>query len=484
MDRDLKSDLRFSINNPNCSDVIFICKDGTKKHAYRSILALRSDMFNSMLFGNMIESKSKEISLPSTSSVQLQAIFEYCYTDDTPSLTLDNAVEVFLAAEFFLLPRLQQFIVNHIGANLKDYDTAGIILSDAVKIAESSSMKYVLIATVRNYFLAKPLGYGTLRSLSKEGLEAVLSDQAAVSAGPTDAYTWLLCIVDWACDVIGDDKITETQRHGILSALDVDGKLGKLGKVSSDPFHEMCNDMQRQLEEMIFPFLWLVHFDQICSHRLVTIMDVLGFVPTDILCKAFRRNVLENKVCGPSWCHGNGCVWDHDHVGSSLRLSFNATVVEYHPDKNAQNFHQSVTCASPLTGDSIYEWDVVVHAVNQGNGGVALGIATKEIITDQNYMLGMQANTWGFASSGGVYNSNPFSFANLGGGFGQGSVVTFKVDMKERSCAISVNGRYHGVVWKNLPDIIYPAASVTFGSRCEIRPSQKKVVLFNANSPR
>ncbi|RUP45550.1 hypothetical protein BC936DRAFT_148028 [Jimgerdemannia flammicorona] len=388
-DRDLKTDLKFSINNPGCSDVTFVCKDGVRKHAYRSILALRSDMFNSMLYGKMIESKSTEIPLPSTTSAQLQIILEYCYTDDTPSLSLDNAVHVFEAAEYFLLPRLQQFVVNHVDVNLHDYETAGIILSDAVRIAESSPMKDILLTTIRKYFLAKPLEYGMLRTLSREGLEAVLLDQAAVKACPTDAYTWLLCIVDWACDAIGDDSIPEPQRVRILSALDIDCKLSKpLASPLTIALH-IPPETRRHLEETISPFFRFVHFDQICSHRLVAVMDVLDFVPTNILCVAFRRNVVDNKVCPPSWPHGNGCVWDREHVGPSLRLSTNATLVEYHPDKRGlqANAHQSVTGASPLTPDAACEWDVVVHSVSQGNGGIALGIATKMIVTDQNYVL-------------------------------------------------------------------------------------------------
>lgn len=41
--------LRQIVNEPALSDVVFVCNDGKRVHAYRSLLAGRSDVLRSML---------------------------------------------------------------------------------------------------------------------------------------------------------------------------------------------------------------------------------------------------------------------------------------------------------------------------------------------------------------------------------------------------------------------------------------------------
>ena len=60
-------------------------------------------------------------------SAQFAVVLEYLYMENTTSLSLENAVAVFKAAEFFILPALQRRIVNYVKDNLSDFDSAGKI---------------------------------------------------------------------------------------------------------------------------------------------------------------------------------------------------------------------------------------------------------------------------------------------------------------------------------------------------------------------
>src|SRR5581483_5613202 len=105
----LIQDLRFLINNPKYSDVEILCEDGIKLYGCRAILAARSEVFNGLLYNGMKESYESQISFPTINSSGMGIILEYIYTGSIKenSLTKNNIIEVYYAADFFQLPDLQ-----------------------------------------------------------------------------------------------------------------------------------------------------------------------------------------------------------------------------------------------------------------------------------------------------------------------------------------------------------------------------------------
>src|SRR5687767_6160349 len=110
----LEQDLRFLINNPKYSDVEILCGDEKKLHGSRAILAARSEVFDRLLYNGMRESHEKQISFPKINSSGMEIILEYTYTGSIKesSLTKDNIVEAFYAADYFQLLNLQDFIMK------------------------------------------------------------------------------------------------------------------------------------------------------------------------------------------------------------------------------------------------------------------------------------------------------------------------------------------------------------------------------------
>src|SRR3954451_9863274 len=108
----LEQDLRLLINNPKYSDIEILCEDEKKLYGCRAILAARSEMFDGLLYNGMKESYESQISFPTINSSVMKIILEYTYTGSVKeeTLTKDNIVEAFYAADYFQLPDLQAFI--------------------------------------------------------------------------------------------------------------------------------------------------------------------------------------------------------------------------------------------------------------------------------------------------------------------------------------------------------------------------------------
>src|SRR2546430_10519554 len=110
----LEQDLRLLVNNPKYSDIEILCEDEKKLHGCRAILAARSEVFDKLLYNGMKESYENQISFPKINSAGMEIILEYTYTGSIKeeSLTKDNTVEAFYAADYFQLPDLQDFIMK------------------------------------------------------------------------------------------------------------------------------------------------------------------------------------------------------------------------------------------------------------------------------------------------------------------------------------------------------------------------------------
>src|ERR1044072_3771207 len=101
----LEQDLRFLINNPKYSDIEILCEDEKILYGCRAILAARSEMFNKLLYNGMKESIETKISFPEINSSSMEIILEYLYTGSIKenTLTKDNIIETFNAADYFHL---------------------------------------------------------------------------------------------------------------------------------------------------------------------------------------------------------------------------------------------------------------------------------------------------------------------------------------------------------------------------------------------
>src|SRR5256885_1614857 len=100
----------------------------------------------------MKESNENQISFPKINSFVMEIILEYTYTGSIKeeSLTKDNIIEVFYAADYFLLPSLQDFIrkVNIKNTNFKTPEILIKILEQMLFLSENNILFNLLFEAV------------------------------------------------------------------------------------------------------------------------------------------------------------------------------------------------------------------------------------------------------------------------------------------------------------------------------------------------
>lgn len=105
----LIDDFRRLMNDSDTSDVCFLI-EGKEIHAHRTVLAVRSQYFQAMLFnGHMFESSrnDKPIQIPDIGHETFSKIIEFLYTDTVSNVTPELGINILIASELFMLERLK-----------------------------------------------------------------------------------------------------------------------------------------------------------------------------------------------------------------------------------------------------------------------------------------------------------------------------------------------------------------------------------------
>jgi hypothetical protein len=104
-------DLSAYINSPNLSDVILVTSDNKQFHAHRLVLCAQSPVLKTLVDSDLwVESKNKEIPMPTISGRVLQAVLEYLYTGRClfPPDDLNLGIELLVAADQLLLEPMKR----------------------------------------------------------------------------------------------------------------------------------------------------------------------------------------------------------------------------------------------------------------------------------------------------------------------------------------------------------------------------------------
>lgn len=120
-----KTSSKLKFNQKKCSylcDVTLKSEDGKEFPCHKSVLCARLEYFNSMLGNPWIEATSCSALEMPTSSEILQAILEYLYTDESPtikeSLNVEFVCNVLVVADQLLITRLKEMCEISITENL------------------------------------------------------------------------------------------------------------------------------------------------------------------------------------------------------------------------------------------------------------------------------------------------------------------------------------------------------------------------------
>lgn len=98
------SDLKAMVNDDTLSDITFVVEE-QEVYAHK-VMLMRCAYFRALFLGQMRESQLATVRLEQVSHQIFLAVLEYLYTDDV-QIPFDSAMELFEAADLFMIPRLK-----------------------------------------------------------------------------------------------------------------------------------------------------------------------------------------------------------------------------------------------------------------------------------------------------------------------------------------------------------------------------------------
>ncbi|RIA98962.1 hypothetical protein C1645_800951 [Glomus cerebriforme] len=117
--------------------------------------------------------------------------------------------------------------------------------------------------------------------------------------------------------------------------------------------------------------------------------------------------------------------------------------------------------------NGIYEWDILVEKLDGNIGDVYIGICdmNEKCEIDREWVLG---------SDGFAYHNKqlPKWYSKK---FKEGDKITVHLDMKNRTCAFSINNNRERILsgWKNIPSQVYPVISLGCESKLRVETHMK-----------
>lgn len=112
-----------------------------------------------------------------------------------------------------------------------------------------------------------------------------------------------------------------------------------------------------------------------------------------------------------------------------------------------------------------------VRATRGFNKGVHQWTIQVKVVSDYSYVgfvddqwctftqpIGKSSGSWGIASNG-IRHENRYPQAEVLKEIVNGSTVEFMVDMDKKTCHVKIDGVMHENVFRNLPNVVYPAVS-------------------------
>jgi hypothetical protein len=470
----LSKDIKTLLNNGLFSDIKLKGKNGKEINAHRAILAVRSEVFNSMLTNGMKESTQEVIEFPEFSSDILHVILEYLYTGRVTeqTLTIEIVAEVFHGADYFLLKQLKlqiiEFFNNHLKNSENKENLSAKVLSQLLDRIEPTNNEFVdLLCNSVNSVPLKSIEYCNLNIKAlKYSLSKIKRKEIMMFA--LLEYELLHYIILWVASGISEEALSFYK-----SCLPSPETVNNLNGISN-PLIDMHNDMQENhakyqstMMTKISPLLDYVKLEQIHPFIISNIIEPFNdLIDSKTLIDVYRKQALFSGK--GAYLNCMSFQWSGHARGSNMHLSNSS------PITSNSSSHEWIRTTVPISGQDLFEWDVVVEKICNL---FWVGICTeKGYSVDYNSWLGKQAYGWVLGSNGVICHNTQEENGPYTNGYGEefeeNDRITVHLDMGERTCSFSINGERYPIAFRDLPDEIYPAISIIAPGRARIEPHQ------------
>ncbi|GBB88631.1 hypothetical protein RclHR1_01520016 [Rhizophagus clarus] len=440
--RSLENDLKQLIDDERFYDIALKCSDGKIIYGCKAILATRSDVFNSYIFKESVK-KNNSLSFNDINSTAMKVILEFLYTSKFENLIdIDNIIESYYASIHFDLIDLQDHIIEFtIKKSLinENEDIGKKLLSDCVKkfsLEVDNKMSRVLV-----YWVAKnKLEKSKIDSLSLEGLRYLLekTSDTQIPFATSEFNIWEYSLVKAIREVIQNETLVK--------------------KIMDEISFSPCEP--REVEEIRSHLIPLI--DYINLNRMDTEEIKLHVEPFDIFSAKYISDVYFSKALDDElkFIRGMPIFKWTSTLDNQIIITNGGFVAEVTQHKSILG--DLVFKSNKSNG--IYEWDISIEKLC---GNIYIGIC--DINEDLN-KIHQKYHGWVLGSDGYVYYKKKWK--RYDAKFKEGDKVTVHLDMKNRTCAFSINNNKKSIVseWKNIPSQVYPIVSLECGSKLRMGP--------------
>jgi hypothetical protein len=410
--------IRNLLSNTSFSDVNLQGTDDMTIPAHRAILAARSQVFEKLLFGSFTEASDSEIRMGYDGRI-LQAIVEYCYTDEVAMLgeqtedpcsleQIKTVTNLAAAADYFCFPKLHKRVTDWVLLRMdKNKQLALGFLITANNSRTAPELLHAAMDTIQNNFddcgikdSKDFLGY-----LTPVLLEKIVSNEAIV-ADEVELFNLVASWADCNCDSRGDESagntiFTREKRKEIASEL---------------------------VEKHIC-------LENIIPSHLRDIVEPSGIVSSEKLLEAYKTHSLSlESEMAPTHTKTKRECWE-----SSNQRDFTCT----------NETHGTELLQGRQMRSGIHSWSIKVVKMSDG---CWFGVALATDPPDRNAWLGSLTGGWVFDSNGDAchaYPLQPRKTSHLL--YGEGSVVKFRLDLTlQGTLSASVDGGEECLLFDNM----------------------------------
>jgi len=284
----LASDVKKLFLHKNFSDVTLIGSDGKSVPAVKFILAARSEVFIRMFDSNFIERSSLEVQMH-FSSVVLEAVVEFCFTDKL-GVRFDDAddaddaddqartlVLVSCAAHYLDIPLLEKYVLEQLDEIMSHcpplacavYDEASRLGIPAENLLEASAEK--IRSNLKSSLLneASECG-GGVRALDESALGKIVFDEKLT----TSEVTKFSCLQKWAEETTEDSE--ESTKRGHEEEETTNAVSWKRRKFS------IASNLAKRVDLSLIP-----------ASELSTLVEESGLVSSEALYRFYKSQALK-----------------------------------------------------------------------------------------------------------------------------------------------------------------------------------------------
>ena len=409
-------------------DVILQGNDNVKVSSCRFVLAARSKVFQKLLLGGFAEASKPIVDLNYEGDV-LQAIVEFCYTDDalliatgpletSSTRTIDekwihSIVCLAEASKYFALPLLARKIAECVAFWLAEDEYI------YWKRAQDNDNTFGCIRLDVCLLLAECKVGGDAVGELKEFAYSWIRSEPTVLVREHSTMLWRLPPSDIEA-ILRDNHLGATE-------LDIFHILHKWSKDSIEA-HNSASQLVRYSNlqhDKITELSKFVNLDRIKPERLANEVETSGIVSTEQLLKAYKLHALRQENCS-------------DGIHKRRRGDINAawassgtTQLDCIPERlqDASSFFvDKLHC--PVMKSGIFRWRIHIHKVNDDSdvytAGLGIVSVGAQIVPD--HYLGSNEVGWEYTRDGDFFNNCDQLYSGLPQ-FGLGSTVTFLFDL-------------------------------------------------------